>query len=141
MNAPRYAVYMMLDEPHATKATYGYATAGWVIAPAAGKVIARIGPMLGMLPDIVDMPQINQALAIPLEPGRPPGAFARGPGVPVSAVDKSVGGTNRPNLTVPATILPPAISRPAPDIRRQTEGAPASAPVLAVSTAVSLADR
>ncbi len=142
MNAPRYAVYMMLDEPHATKATYGYATAGWVVAPAAGKVIARIGPMLGLLPDIVDMPQINQALAIPLQPGRPPGAFARGPGVSVSAVDttpKPNGGTSRPNLTVPATVLPPALSRPAQDIRRQTRaGAPGTdASVLPVSTAAS----
>jgi cell division protein FtsI (penicillin-binding protein 3) len=136
MNAPRFAVYMMLDEPHATKATYGYATAGWVIAPAAGKVIARIGPMLGMLPDIVDMPQINQALAIPLEPGRPPGAFARGPRAAPAAVDAPEKATeNRPNLTIPATMLPPAISRPAPSIRRETtvSPAPADAPVLAVS--------
>ena len=36
MNAPRYAVYMMLDEPHGNKSTYGYSTAGWVAAPAAG---------------------------------------------------------------------------------------------------------
>ena len=124
MNAPRYAVYMMLDEPHATKATYGYATAGWVVAPAAGKVIARIGPMLGMLPDIVDMPQINQALAIPLEPGRPPGAsraVRRWSPRRRMAAAEAAGGPNRPNLTVPATMLPPAISRPAPDIRRQTE--------------------
>jgi len=125
MNAPRYAVYMMLDEPHATKATYGYATAGWVVAPAAGKVIGRIGPMLGMLPDIQDMPEINQALAIPLQPGRPPGAPARGPGsAPAPAVAdaavKTTVGPNRTNLTVPATVLPPAMSRPAPDIRRQT---------------------
>ena len=136
MNAPRFAVYMMLDEPHATKATYGYATAGWVIAPAAGKVIARIGPMLGMLPDIVDMPQINQALAIPLEPGRPPGAYARGPRAAPAAVDAAAKATeNRPNLTIPATMLPPAISRPAPSIRRETtvSPAPANAPVLAVS--------
>ena len=54
MNAPRYAVYMMLDEPHGNKSTYGYSTAGWVAAPAAGRVIARIAPMLGMLPDIQD---------------------------------------------------------------------------------------
>jgi cell division protein FtsI (penicillin-binding protein 3) len=148
MNAPRYAVYMMLDEPHATKATYGYATAGWVVAPAAGKVIARIGPMLGMLPDIADKPQIDASLAIPLEPGRPPGAFARGPGVATSAVDtrataKETVGTSKPDLTVPATMLPPAISRPAPDIRRQTEAAPdrAKAPVLAVSTAASVVAR
>jgi cell division protein FtsI (penicillin-binding protein 3) len=143
MNAPRYAVYMMLDEPHATKATYGYATAGWVIAPAAGKVIARIGPMLGMLPDLVDMPAINQALAIPLQPGRPPGAPARGPSgmAPMSdAAAKTSGGANRPNLTVPATILPPALSRPGPDIRRQTRLVPqavAGARVVAVSSAAA----
>jgi cell division protein FtsI (penicillin-binding protein 3) len=140
MNAPRFAVYMMLDEPHATKATYGYATAGWVIAPAAGKVIGRIGPMLGLLPDLVDMPQINQALAIPLEPGRPPGAVARGPRSAPAAVDAAAKTTpNRPNLTVPATMLPPAISRPAPDIRQHTTApAPVNAPVLAVSTAADV---
>ncbi len=66
MNAPRYAVYMMLDEPHGNKSTYGYSTAGWVAAPAAGRVIARIAPMLGLLPDIQDAPAINQALFIPL---------------------------------------------------------------------------
>src|SRR5262249_61948721 len=75
MNGPRYAVYMMVDEPHGNKSTYGYSTAGWVAAPAVGRVIARIGPMLGMLPDIVDAPAINQALHIPLQPARPP----RGP--------------------------------------------------------------
>ncbi len=151
MNAPRFAVYMMLDEPHATKATYGYATAGWVVAPAAGKVIARIGPMLGLLPDIVDMPQINQALAIPLEPARPAGAFARGPGVATSSAAPAPApakATNRPNLTVPATILPPAITRPVQDIRRQTEhvspsiGAPVvPASALAISPATSVAGR
>ena len=78
MNAPRYAVYMMVDEPHGNKSTYGYSTAGWVAAPAAGRVIARIAPMLGMLPDIQDAPAINQALYIPLQPGRPAGP-ARGP--------------------------------------------------------------
>ncbi len=122
MNAPRYAVYMMLDEPHATKATYGYATAGWVVAPAAGKVIARIGPMLGMLPDIADTAQIN-AVA-----GDPAGAWpsarrvgartrqsrtdAHGRQAEPRATPARVLSPNRPNLTVPATMLPPAISRP-----------------------------
>ncbi|HET6235610.1 MAG TPA: penicillin-binding transpeptidase domain-containing protein [Acetobacteraceae bacterium] len=82
MNAPRYAVYMMLDEPHGNKSTYGYATAGWVAAPAAGRVISRIAPMLGLLPDLQDAAAINQALYIPLQPGRPPGApLAHGPAV------------------------------------------------------------
>ncbi len=145
MNAPRYAVYMMLDEPHGNKNTYGYATAGWVVAPAAGKVIARIGPMLGMLPDIQDMPQINQALAIPLQPGRPPGAPAHGPGPAPLAADvavKAAGGMPRPNLTVPATMLPPAVNRPAPDIRRQTQAVPpASVRVMTVSSAAADAAR
>ena len=90
MNAPRYAVYMMLDEPHATAATHGYATAGWVAAPAAGRVIARIGPMLGMLPDLEHEAEIKQALYIPLQPARPAGATARiiaqsAPGKPTAA--------------------------------------------------------
>ena len=76
MNDPRYAVYIMLDEPHGNKSTYGFATAGWVSAPAAGRVIARMAPMEGMLPDIKDAAAINQELFIPLEPGRPPGAPA-----------------------------------------------------------------
>jgi len=142
MNAPRYAVYMMLDEPHGNKNTYGYSTAGWVVAPAAGKVIGRIGPMLGMLPDIVDMPAINQALAIPLQPGRPPGAPARGPGgLSVSVAEaaaKATAASSRPNLTVPATVLPPALSRPAAEIRRQTMID--ARPVLAVSAVGSVAD-
>ena len=147
MNAPRYAVYMMLDEPHATKATFGYATAGWVIAPAAGKVIARIGPMLGLLPDLVDMPQINQALAIPLRPSRPSGALVRVPDSAATAADaaaKMNAVPNRPTLTVPATVLPPAVGRPVPDVRRQTEAWPeagSDAPVLAMSGVLFVADR
>ena len=42
-------------------------------------MIARIGPMLGLLPDIKDAPEINADLDIPLQPARPPGAFALGP--------------------------------------------------------------
>ena len=76
MNAPRYAVYMMLDEPQANASTHGYATAGWVSAPAAGRVIARIGPMLGLLPETDDAAAIQAALSIPMEPARPSGARA-----------------------------------------------------------------
>jgi cell division protein FtsI (penicillin-binding protein 3) len=136
MNAPRYAVYMMLDEPHGNKSTYGYSTAGWVAAPAAGRVIARIGPMLGLMPDTQDAAEINQALAIPLEPGRPPGATARGP----MTVSEEKPHPIRPALTVPATMLPPANARPSPhDARRETEAAPARPRVLAAVS--SVADR
>ena len=70
MNAPHYAVYFMLDEPHGNKSTGGYSTAGAVSAPAAGRVIAKIAPMLGLLPDTADMPAITTELSIPMQPGR-----------------------------------------------------------------------
>jgi hypothetical protein len=60
----------MLDEPHGNASTGGYSTAGQVAAPAAGKVIARVGPIMGLMPDIKDAAQIEQALAIPLQPAK-----------------------------------------------------------------------
>ena len=44
----RYFVLILMDEPHATAKTYGYSTGGWVAAPAAGRVIDRIAPFLGV---------------------------------------------------------------------------------------------
>ncbi len=131
MNAPRYAVYMMVDEPHGNKSTYGYSTAGWVSAPAAGRVIARIGPMLGLLPDIQDAPAINQALYIPLQPARPGGA-PRGPMTVAApeAAGKPAVLPAKPGLTVPATTLPPA--RPITRDPRHEAALPAS-PVVGAS--------
>ncbi|WP_025884745.1 peptidoglycan D,D-transpeptidase FtsI family protein [Asaia prunellae] len=80
MNAPRYAVYLMLDSPHPTPKTHGFVTSGWNATPAAGKLIARIGPMLGMFPDTKNAAKIDAEMAIPLEPGIPPGKRALGPG-------------------------------------------------------------
>ena len=45
---PRYLVFVLLDEPHGTKATGGFALAGNTAAPLAGHVIARIAPLLGV---------------------------------------------------------------------------------------------
>ncbi len=45
---PRYVVFVMLDEPHGTKETFGLALAGFTSAPLAGRVIAHIAPILGM---------------------------------------------------------------------------------------------
>ena len=108
MHAPRYAVYMMLDEPKANASTHGYATAGWVSAPAAGRVIARIGPMLGLLPEIENAAAINAQLAIPLQPGRPAGAkpaVPARPGIPMAAP--------RPAAAVVAQMLPKELPRQA----------------------------
>lgn len=45
---PRYLVFVLLDEPHGTKATFGFALAGYTAAPMAAHVIARIAPLLGV---------------------------------------------------------------------------------------------
>src|SRR5690606_40373442 len=47
---PRYVIFLMIDEPKPTERTYGFATAGWVVAPAIGRVVSRLGPLLGMPP-------------------------------------------------------------------------------------------
>ena len=73
MNAPRYAVYFMLDEPKGNASTAGYSTAGAVSAPGAGRVIARIGPMLGLMPETVTAAATQATLSMPLRPGRPAG--------------------------------------------------------------------
>jgi cell division protein FtsI (penicillin-binding protein 3) len=94
MNEPRYAVYFMLDEPQGNKETGGYSTAGQVSAPGAGRVIARIAPMLGLFPQLQDEAAIQATLAIPMEP-------ARGSGEPT--------GTGSP-LTPPAPAVPPPVA-------------------------------
>jgi cell division protein FtsI (penicillin-binding protein 3) len=45
---PRYLVFILLDQPHGTKQTAGFALAGWTAAPAVGRVIQRIEPLLGV---------------------------------------------------------------------------------------------
>jgi cell division protein FtsI (penicillin-binding protein 3) len=47
-DSPRYAVLILLDEPHGTEETHGRAGAGYTAAPTAGAVIARIAPILGV---------------------------------------------------------------------------------------------
>lgn len=48
MDNPRYAVFIMVDEPKGNKKTYGYATGGWVAAPAAKRVMAAMAAVLGL---------------------------------------------------------------------------------------------
>ena len=124
MNAPHYAVYFMLDEPHGNKSTGGYSTAGAVSAPAAGRVIARIGPMLGLLPDIANMPAIDQSLYVPLQPphGYPIPKGQPWPGEPVASPPPAA--TPAPVSNTPAGTAPVANA----PVGQPVAPVPASAP-------------
>ncbi len=62
MDDPRYVVLVMLDEPKGNKSTYGYATGGWVAAPVASRVIAQMGPLLGIQPIMEVVPDTMDAM-------------------------------------------------------------------------------
>ncbi len=62
MDDPQYTMVMMLDAPHATAKTFGFSTAGWNAAPAFGRTVARIAPMLGIHPDKKREPNMAEVL-------------------------------------------------------------------------------
>ncbi len=51
MDAPRYVVVVVVDEPKGTLASSFQRTAAFTSAPIVGKLVPRIGPMLGVQPD------------------------------------------------------------------------------------------
>ena len=69
INDPRYVILAMLDEPHGTKKTGGFATGGAVAAPTVGRLVTRLAPLLGLEP--VDRPPVRSVQ----------NARAQGPGV------------------------------------------------------------
>jgi cell division protein FtsI (penicillin-binding protein 3) len=48
---PKYILNVFLDNPKASKATYGYATGGWTAAPVGGRIVERLAPLVGVQPD------------------------------------------------------------------------------------------
>jgi cell division protein FtsI (penicillin-binding protein 3) len=51
MDAPRYVVVAMVDDPRGSKASAGFKTAGMVVAPVITRIVERIGPILGVQPE------------------------------------------------------------------------------------------
>jgi cell division protein FtsI (penicillin-binding protein 3) len=68
MDDPRYVVVVMLDEPKATKETYGFTTAGWNVAPVVSRTVSRIAPMLGVAPDKNREPNMAEVLPYVQDP-------------------------------------------------------------------------
>ncbi|MGZ8997656.1 MAG: peptidoglycan D,D-transpeptidase FtsI family protein, partial [Allosphingosinicella sp.] len=51
MDEPRYVVLVMMDAPRGNEETHFLTTAAWTAAPVVSRVIARTGPLLGIIPD------------------------------------------------------------------------------------------
>ena len=60
---PRYVVVVMVDEPKGTKKTHGFATGGWVAAPAVQRIVQRMGPLVG-LPPVEETPEMRRLLMV-----------------------------------------------------------------------------
>jgi cell division protein FtsI (penicillin-binding protein 3) len=70
MDDPRYVVLAMIDEPKGNESTLGYATGGWVAAPLVGRVVERIGPLVGIRPRPAEELAGVDELLIPAKAGR-----------------------------------------------------------------------
>jgi cell division protein FtsI (penicillin-binding protein 3) len=64
MDHPRYVVIAMLDEPKGTADTFGFATAAWTAGPVISRVVSRIGPLLGVMPD--ERRDVDESELLPL---------------------------------------------------------------------------
>lgn len=67
MDRPRFVIIAMLDEPQGTVATSYQRTAAWNAAPVVGRVVPRIGPLLGVMPD--ETRDVDLTDLAPLVPG------------------------------------------------------------------------
>jgi cell division protein FtsI (penicillin-binding protein 3) len=84
MNEPTYVIYVLVLQPKPDATTHGFTTGGYIAAPTVARIIARIGPMLGVLPATGDqLAAMQESLSLPLDPVPPPGAVALGPGRPL----------------------------------------------------------
>lgn len=48
---PKYAIFVMLEDPKATKNTFGFNAAGWNSVVVTRRVIERAAPLLGLVPN------------------------------------------------------------------------------------------
>ncbi|MFL1464092.1 peptidoglycan D,D-transpeptidase FtsI family protein [Roseococcus sp. DSY-14] len=120
MNAPRYALYIMVDEPKPRADLGPFATAGVVAAPTARRILERTAPILGLVPEGAErIPQIQASIALPLQPGRPARA------TPAAAPQPRAQTQPPPRPATPAFAPDPA------PIRR-TEAAPAGQDAIAM---------
>jgi len=66
---PRYVMTIIVDEPKGQKQSGGYATGGWVAAPAVKRIVEQAAPLLGIHPVDENSPEIRQKLRLDLQIG------------------------------------------------------------------------
>ena len=64
INAPKYVVFVMIDNPKTVKGMRQRPTGGWVAAPVVGEVISRVGPLLGVMPINQNDPSVRDQMTI-----------------------------------------------------------------------------
>jgi cell division protein FtsI (penicillin-binding protein 3) len=69
MDHPRYVTLVVLDDARPTKESksMGFKTAGWMAAPVGKRIIARIGPLLGVQPDLAKDIDVSDLMPLILE--------------------------------------------------------------------------
>ncbi|MDE2240852.1 MAG: penicillin-binding protein 2, partial [Rhodospirillales bacterium] len=84
MQDPQYLIYVLVMQPKPDATTHGFTTGGYIAAPTVSKIIARMGPMLGIMPSSGDeLAKLDAQLTVPLSPAAPLGQRALGPGDPL----------------------------------------------------------
>jgi cell division protein FtsI (penicillin-binding protein 3) len=68
INNPKYSILILVDEPKASKLTFGFATGGWIAAPVISKIVSRIAPILNIAPIDEKDPKVINALYIDYKP-------------------------------------------------------------------------
>ena len=69
VHEPRYVIVILVDEPKGQKHSFGYSTAGWVVAPAVRRIVEQIAPILGILPVDEKSPLIRQKMLLDFKIG------------------------------------------------------------------------
>ncbi len=65
---PKYVMLISIDEPKGNKDSFGFATGGWVAAPATARVIEKLMPVLNILPELEGKEAIEKSLFINYNP-------------------------------------------------------------------------
>jgi cell division protein FtsI (penicillin-binding protein 3) len=65
INKPRYVLLIIVDEPKGNTRTFNYSTGGWVAAPAVGRVVKGMAPLLGLAPEMPELEEVsNKSISI-----------------------------------------------------------------------------